>query len=65
MLWREQAGTYGVSHRFRLTEQDDYFGSILTTFKPSIIFSGSLGSSVKLLEPLTEPPSGYLACQNP
>jgi len=32
---------YSVCHGFRLTERDDYFGSILTTFESSIIFGGS------------------------
>jgi len=38
------------------------FESILTSFKPSIIFGGSWGSTKNWLEPKTEPPPGNLAC---
>jgi len=38
--------------------------SILTSFKPSIIFGGSWGSTENWLEPKTEPPLGNLACPN-
>jgi len=40
------------------------FGSILTTFKLSIVFKGSWGSIENWLEPKTKPPSGNIACQN-
>jgi len=35
--------------------------SILTTFKLSFVFRGSLGSIENQLEPKTKPPSGNLA----
>jgi len=38
--------------------------SILTSFKQSIIFGGSWGSTENWLEPKTEPPSVNLACLN-
>jgi len=40
---------YRVCHGFRLTKQDDYFESILTTFILSIILKVvQIGSSLKL-----------------
>jgi len=45
-------------------KRDEYFKSIFTTFKSSIIFRGSWGSGVNWLEPKTEPPSANLACPN-
>ncbi len=47
-----------------LTKQDDYFGSIFTTFELSILFGGSLGSVANWLKPKTKPPEGNLACPN-
>jgi len=41
------------------------FGSILTTFKPSIIFRGSWGSAENWLEPKTKPARRNLAWPNP
>jgi len=38
--------------------------SILTTYKPSIVFRGSWGSIENWLEPKTKPPLGNLACSN-
>jgi len=40
------AKSYRVGRRFRLTNQDDYFESVLTFLKLSINFRGSWGSSV-------------------
>jgi len=40
------------------------FESILTSFKTSIIFGGSLGIAENWLEPKTKQPSGNLACPN-
>jgi len=40
------------------------FESILTTFKPSIVFRGSWGRIKNWREPKMEPPSGNLACPN-
>jgi len=40
------AKSYRVCRRFRLTNQDDYFESVLTFLKLSINFRGSWGSSV-------------------
>jgi len=34
---------YRVCHRFRLTKQDDFFGSILTTFKLRASFKEEAG----------------------
>jgi len=56
--------SYGVCHGLRSMKQDDCFESILTTFKSSIIFRGSWGSSANLIEPKIEPPLN-LACPNP
>ena len=36
-LWKKFI-LYRVCHGFRLTEQNDYFESLLTTFEASIIF---------------------------
>ncbi len=40
------------------------FESILTSFKLSIIFGGSWGSTENWLKPKNEPPSGNLSCPN-
>jgi len=40
------------------------FGSILTTFKSSIIFESSWGSIQNWLDPKTESPLENLACPN-
>jgi len=55
---------YRVCHGFRLTKQDDYFWSILTTFESSSIFGASWGSIEIWLELKIEPPLGNLACSN-
>jgi len=55
---------YRVCHRFRSTKQDDYFGSILTTFESSSIYGGSLGIIENWFETKTKPPSVNLACPN-
>jgi len=54
-----------VCHRFRLSEADDYFGSIFTTFESSSIIGGGWDNIENWLEPKTEPPSGTLAFPNP
>jgi len=46
-----------VCHGFGLLKQDDYFESILTTSKLSIIFRGSWGRFEKWLEPKIKPPT--------
>jgi len=55
---------YRVCHLFILTKRDDYFRSILTTFKSNVVFRGTWDSSVNWLEPKIEPLSGNLACPN-
>jgi len=40
------------------------FGLILTSFKLTIVFEGSWGSTKNWLNPKTESPSGNLACPN-
>ncbi len=45
------AKSYRVCHRFRLTNQDDYFESVLTFLKLSINFRGSWDSSVNWVKP--------------
>jgi len=40
------------------------FESILTSFKPSIVFGGSWGSTENWLVPKIKPSSGNLACPN-
>jgi len=40
------------------------FELILTSFKPSIIFGGSWGSTENWLEPKTKPPLRNLTCPN-
>jgi len=53
--------TYRLSHTECITDLDlgsemIIFESILTTFKASVVFRGSWGSSVNWLEPKTKPP---------
>ncbi len=59
-------GRYRVCHgfRFRLQSKLLIFESILTSFKPSIVFEGSWGSTENWPEPKTEPQLGNLACPN-
>ena len=50
-----EIGTECVAHRFIIMKRDDYFESILTTFKVSVIFLGSWGSSGNWLKSKTKP----------
>jgi len=52
---------YRVCHGFRLMNREDYFESILITFKSSVSFRGRWGSSINLLKTKIKPPYVNLA----
>ncbi len=55
---------YRVCHGFRLQSELLIFESILTSFKPRIVFGGRWGGTENWLEPKTEPPWENLVCPN-
>jgi len=55
---------YRVCHGFRLRREQLIFESILTLFKLSIVFGGSLGRTENWLKIKIKPQSGNLACTN-